>query len=111
MKYGLTDQQLTAPIEWHDHSQQFDDIRYHKGEGIAKISINRPQVHNAFRPQTVREMQKALEDARYDSDIGAVILTGEGDKAFCSGGDQSIRGTSGYSDGEGTEHLNVLDFQ
>ncbi|MEH6822515.1 MAG: 1,4-dihydroxy-2-naphthoyl-CoA synthase [Motiliproteus sp.] len=111
MKYGLTEQQLSAPIHWQDHSERFEDILYHKAGGIAKISINRPQVHNAFRPKTVREMQQALEDARYDSEVGAVILTGAGDKAFCSGGDQSIRGSSGYSDGEGTEHLNVLDLQ
>lgn len=111
MKYGLTDQQLSADIEWTDHSDGFEDILFHKAEGIAKISINRPEIHNAFRPKTVREMQQALENARYDSDIGVVILTGEGGKAFCSGGDQSIRGSSGYSDDEGTEHLNVLDFQ
>ncbi len=111
MKYGLTEQQLTATVDWCDHSEGFEDIRFHKAEGIARISINRPEVHNAFRPKTVREMQQALENARYDSEIGVVILTGEGGKAFCSGGDQSIRGSSGYSDGEGTEHLNVLDFQ
>jgi naphthoate synthase len=111
MKYGLTEQQLNAAIHWQDHGERFEDIQYHKAEGIAKISINRPQIHNAFRPLTVREMQQALEDARYDCEIGAVILTGVGDKAFCSGGDQTIRGSSGYSDGSGTEHLNVLDLQ
>ncbi len=89
----------------------YTDIKYHKAEGIAKITINRPEVRNAFRPQTVFEMEQALADARYDADIGVIILTGEGEKAFCSGGDQRIRGEAGYKDGSGTQHLNVLDFQ
>ncbi len=86
---------------------------YHKSaDGIARITINRPQVRNAFRPQTVKEMMQALADARYDSRVGVIILTGLGDKAFCSGGDQSVRGDyGGYQDDEGTHHLNVLDFQ
>ncbi len=97
---------------WQLHGE-FADILYHKsGEGIAKITINRPEVRNAFRPQTVREMQQALEDAREDTDIGVIILTGAGDKAFCSGGDQRIRGDAGYTDSEtGHMRLNVLDFQ
>ena len=82
-----------------------------KDNGIAKITINRPQVRNAFRPLTVNEMMQALEDARNDDQIGVIILTGKGDKAFCSGGDQKIRGDAGYSDGQGVERLNVLDFQ
>lgn len=90
---------------------QYEDIRYEKFEGIAKITINRPQVRNAFRPKTVFEMSEALHDARMDSKIGVVILTGEGDKAFCSGGDQKIRGETGYTDESGINHLNVLDFQ
>lgn len=89
----------------------FDDILYHKWDGIAKITINRPEKRNAFRPKTVTEMRKALLDARMDPSIGVVILTGQGEKAFCSGGDQSIRGHSGYSDEGGQESLNVLDFQ
>ncbi len=89
----------------------YKDIRYHKAEGIARITINRPEVRNAFRPLTVKEMIEALADARADKTIGVVILTGEGDKAFCSGGDQRIRGEAGYKDEEGGEHLNVLDFQ
>ncbi len=89
----------------------FTDIRYEKAEGIAKITINRPEVRNAFRPLTVREMAAALEDARQDPDVGVIILTGEGEKAFCSGGDQKIRGDAGYRDEAGGEHLNVLDFQ
>jgi len=90
---------------------KFQDIKYHKFEGIARITINRPEVRNAFRPRTVFEMSEALQDARMDPDIGVVILTGEGDKAFCSGGDQKIRSDTGYSDEKGTNHLNVLDFQ
>jgi naphthoate synthase len=92
-------------------ANQYKDILYHKAEGIAKITINRPEVHNAFRPLTVVEMMKALEDARYDASIGVIILTGQGDKAFCSGGDQKIRGEDGYKDESGHTHLNVLDFQ
>jgi naphthoate synthase len=90
---------------------KFEDIRYHKFEGIARITINRPEVRNAFRPKTVFEMSEALHDARMDPEIGVIILTGEGDKAFCSGGDQKIRGDTGYRDEKGTNHLNVLDFQ
>lgn len=98
--------------EWRDCSAPFEDILYHKSdEGIAKITINRPQVRNAFRPLTVTEMSRALEDARYDESVGVVILTGAGDLAFCSGGDQKIRGDAGYKDGSGTMHLNVLDLQ
>lgn len=89
----------------------FDDIEYEKSAGIARIVINRPEVHNAFRPQTVREMSEAFSDAREDESIGAVILTGKGDKAFCSGGDQKVRGTAGYKDSDGTHRLNVLDLQ
>ena len=92
-------------------SHDFKEILYHKQEGVAKITINRPEVRNAFTPLTVREMMAALEDARHDSSIGVIILTGQGKKAFCSGGDQKVRGQSGYKDDEGTMHLNVLDFQ
>jgi len=89
------------------------DINFEKSnEGIAKITINRPEVRNAFRPLTVREMRGALNDAREDTKIGVIILTGEGEKAFCSGGDQRIRGSAGYEDSEtGHLRLNVLDFQ
>jgi len=102
---------LYAGIQWQASPLHFDDIYYHKAEGIAKITINRPQVRNAFRPQTVNEMMQALSDARYDPDIGVIILTGEGDLAFCSGGDQRVRGDAGYKDDAGAHHLNVLDFQ
>ena len=91
----------------------YTDINFEKSnEGIAKITINRPEVRNAFRPLTVREMRAALNDAREDTKIGIIILTGEGEKAFCSGGDQRIRGSAGYEDSEtGHLRLNVLDFQ
>ena len=91
----------------------YTDINFEKSnEGIAKITINRPEVRNAFRPLTVREMREALNDAREDTKIGVIILTGEGEKAFCSGGDQRIRGSAGYEDSEtGHLRLNVLDFQ
>ncbi len=91
----------------------YTDINFEKSnEGIAKITINRPEVRNAFRPLTVREMRAALNDAREDTKIGVIILTGEGEKAFCSGGDQRIRGSAGYEDNEtGHLRLNVLDFQ
>lgn len=90
---------------------QYKDIRYHKIDGIAKITINRPEVRNAFRPLTVEEMRDALDDARNDGTIGVILLTGEGKEAFCSGGDQKIRGDCGYADLGGTHRLNVLDLQ
>ena len=98
--------------EWKEVST-YTDILYHKAsnEGIAKITINRPERRNAFRPQTVDQMIDALADARHDDSIGVIILTGQGEKAFCSGGDQKIRGESGYVDDRGTHRLNVLDFQ
>ena len=90
---------------------KYTDIQYHKAGGIAKITISRPEVRNAFRPQTVKEMSHALNDARDDEKVGVVILTGEGKEAFCSGGDQTIRGDAGYKDEKGIHRLNVLDFQ
>ncbi|WP_342664369.1 MULTISPECIES: 1,4-dihydroxy-2-naphthoyl-CoA synthase [Aliagarivorans] len=104
---------FNSPVDWQDVSADFEDVRYHKSAcGIAKITINRPQVRNAFRPKTVQEMIIALDDARRDPDVGSIVLTGEGDLAFCSGGDQKVRGDyGGYQDSEGTHHLNVLDFQ
>ncbi|MCL5985253.1 MAG: 1,4-dihydroxy-2-naphthoyl-CoA synthase [Actinobacteria bacterium] len=97
-------------INW-EKALDFKDIKYEKYEGIAKITINRPQVRNAFRPLTVMEMSKALTDATMDKNIGAIIFTGEGKEAFCSGGDQKIRGDAGYRDEEGLESLNVLELQ
>ncbi len=92
-------------------SGQYEDIIYETWDGIAKITINRPEVRNAFRPATVFEMSKAFEVARDDPQIGVVILTGAGTEAFCSGGDQRIRGDDGYIDPKGTGRLNVLDLQ
>jgi len=90
----------------------FTDILFDKAEGIARITINRPQVHNAFRPETVDEIMTALHASRLDPDIGVVILTGAGREAFCSGGDQKIRGDDGgYRDSSGVNHLNALDLQ
>ncbi|MCK6552271.1 1,4-dihydroxy-2-naphthoyl-CoA synthase [Myxococcota bacterium] len=89
----------------------YEDIIYEKWEGIAKITINRPEVRNAFRPLTVKEMSRAFDDARDDSDVGVVILTGQGPDAFCSGGDQRVRGHGGYVGNDGIPRLNVLDLQ
>ncbi len=97
-------------IEWTqvgDHS----DIFYHKAEGIAKITMNRPEVLNAFRPQTLDQMQWAFEDAHMDADIGVVLLTGSGQRAFCTGGDQRVRGEGGYIGDDGVPTLNVLPLQ
>ncbi len=99
-----------SEVLW-EKAQEYTDILYDKFQGIAKITINRPEVRNAFRPVTVKEMMLALDDARNDDRIGVVILTGAGEKAFCSGGDQKIRGDAGYTDKQGVERLNVLDFQ
>jgi naphthoate synthase len=89
------------PVE-RAHGDAFTDIRYEKStapdEGIAKITIARPEVRNAFRPRTVVEISRALEDAREDTQVGVIVLTGEGPEAFCSGGDQRVRGDSGYLD-------------
>ncbi len=89
----------------------YEDIRYESFEGIAKITINRPEVHNAFRPQTVEEMKNAFAAAQEDANVGVIILTGEGEHAFCSGGDQKVRGDAGYRDDKGVHRLNVLDLQ
>lgn len=94
--------------------REFTDIRYERtDDGIAKITINRPDVRNAFRPLTIHEMQEAFAHARDEASIGVIILTGEGTEAFCSGGDQRIRGDAGYVDEQrgGTPRLNVLDLQ
>ena len=92
--------------------RKFTDIKYERTEdGIAKITINRPKVRNAFRPLTVNELKEAFDLARDDASIGVVILTGEGKEAFCSGGDQKVRGDAGYVDESGTPRLNILDVQ
>ncbi|GIU98881.1 MAG: 1,4-dihydroxy-2-naphthoyl-CoA synthase [Actinomycetota bacterium] len=98
-------------LDWRP-AASYTDIRYETAEGIAKITIDRPEVRNAFRPLTVRELSDAFDRARDDPEIGVVILTGEGPLAFCSGGDQRVRGDDGYVDEEtGISRLNVLDLQ
>ena len=101
-----------APVKWRS-MPGYEDIVYEKAEdeALAKITINRPECRNAFRPQTVFEMSKAFADARDDSELGVVILTGAGDEAFCSGGDQRVRGAGGYVGKDGIARLNVLDLQ
>lgn len=91
--------------------KEYEEILYQYYDGIARISINRPQVHNAFTPLTVREMSDAMELSRQNPDVRVVVLTGEGGKAFCSGGDQSVRGEGGYVGEDEVPRLNVLDLQ
>jgi naphthoate synthase len=96
---------------WHRHPG-YEDIRYEtSADGIAKITIARPEVRNAFRPQTIGELIRAFDQVRDDGKVGAVILTGEGPDAFCSGGDQRVRGEGGYVGADGVPRLNVLDLQ
>ena len=94
-----------------EQSGSYEDILYETSDGIAKITINRPEVRNAFRPQTLFELQDAFNVARDDAGIGVIVFTGAGDKAFCSGGDQRVRGDDGYKDAQGVGRLNVLDLQ
>ncbi len=101
---------MTSTFPW-ERIGKFEDILYHKFNGVAKITINRPRVHNAFTPHTVEEMRRALYDARFDENIGVIIFTGAGNLAFCSGGDQTVRGESGYQGEDGRDFLNVLDLQ
>jgi len=103
----VVDWQASGPAD----GQKYTDIVYETAEGIAKITINRPEVRNAFRPTTLFELSSAFSAARDDPQIGVIILTGAGDKAFCSGGDQRIRGDDGYVDPQGVGRLNVLDLQ
>lgn len=97
--------------------KEFEDITFKKSNGVARIAINRPEIRNAFRPKTLFELQEAFLNVREDSNIGVVLLTGEGPSpkdgkwAFCSGGDQNVRGKAGYKDDAGTPRLNVLDLQ
>jgi len=111
----MTAPDLYAPIDWKQ-AGEYGDIRYETAEAIAKITICRPEVRNAFRPQTLFEMSHAFNEARDDPSIGVIILTGQGDEAFCSGGDQRIRGNDGYMGDDAVAHhgigrLNVLDLQ
>lgn len=105
-----TTQQVQTVLDWRC-AGSFPDIRYETAEGIAKITICREEVRNAFRPETVESMRSALRAARFDPTIGVIILTGAGDKAFCSGGDMRVRKEAGYEGGDGTQSLNVLDLQ
>ena len=96
-------------------AEEFKDIRFELGQGdaqgILKITINRPEVRNAFRPQTVNELQKAFTLAREMTDIGVVVICGEGEFAFCAGGDQKVRGDAGYIGDDGVPRLNILEVQ
>lgn len=94
-----------------EKAKDYKEILFHKYQGIARISINRPHVHNAFTPLTVQEMIDAMMICREDADVRVIILTGEGGKAFCSGGDQSVRGHGGYVGEDTVPRLNVLDLQ
>jgi naphthoate synthase len=103
-KQAPPEERLYAPIEWRS-AGEFEDILYEKADGIAKITINRPDVRNAFRPETLAELRDAFNRARDDLDVGSIIFTGAGTEAFCSGGDQRIRGDDGYiGDDEVAEH-------
>src|SRR2546426_5948919 len=97
-------------VAWRP-SGEYEDIRYETAEGMAKVTIARPEVQNAFRPRTLSELSAAFDRARDDPEVGVVILTGEGPEAFCSGGDQRVRGDDGYRDEQGIGRLNVLDLQ
>jgi len=106
------DRTIRPALPWKPAADaEYGDIRYEVADGIAKLTISRPEVRNAFRPRTLFELQDAFERARSDPAVGVIILTGEGPEAFCSGGDQRIRGDDGYVDDEGVGRLNVLDLQ
>src|SRR5690349_13490525 len=108
----MAENPIRSGAEWKPQTPDgFTDVRYETSAGIAKITICRPEVRNAFRPQTLFELQDAFERARNDRDIGVIVLTGEGPQAFCSGGDQRIRGDDGYVGDDGVGRLNVLDLQ
>ena len=105
----------SKPIQWTT-VKEYSDITYKKMDGIARIAFNRPEVRNAFRPHTLFELEEALIDAREDPSVGVILLTGEGPAndgvyAFCSGGDQKVRGAKGYEGADGVQRLNVLDIQ
>jgi naphthoate synthase len=105
-----TTRTIRPAADWQ-RAGEYEDIRYELADGIAKITINRPEVRNAFRPETLSEMSKALERAREDTSVGVIILTGEGPLAFCSGGDQNVRGDSGYvASGASVGRFHVTDL-
>jgi naphthoate synthase len=104
------EQRISPALDWQP-AGEYSDIRYEIAEGIAKITINRPEVRNAFRPETVVELSDAFERAREDGDVGVIILTGEGPLAFCSGGDQNVRGDTGYvEEGQQVGRFHVTDL-
>jgi naphthoate synthase len=98
-----------ATFDWKT-IKEYEDIKFEFFEGIAKITINRPQVYNAFRPETNTEMIDAMDIAREMQEVGVIVFTGTGDKAFCSGGDQNVKGVGGYIGTDGVPRLNVLDL-
>lgn len=102
---------IEPALDWKPGDGEYTDIRYETADGIAKLTICRPEVRNAFRPRTLFELEEAFDRARNDPVIGVIILTGEGSEAFCSGGDQRIRGDDGYVGDDGIGRLNVLDLQ
>jgi len=111
-KQAPADETLYAPIEWTAGPGEYEDIRYETGGGIAKVTIDRPDVLNAFRPQTLIEVATALELAREDTEVGVIVFTGEGERAFCSGGDQTVRGDTGYvPEGAKLGRFHVTDLQ
>ena len=106
------EQDLYAPIEWRAGEGDYEDIRYETAGGIAKVTIDRPDVLNAFRPQTLIEVSQAMELAREDSEVGVIVFTGAGERAFCSGGDQTVRGDTGYMpEGASVGRFHVTDLQ
>jgi naphthoate synthase len=111
-KGAPSENELYAPIEWSPALGAYEDIRYETGGGIAKVTIARPEVLNAFRPQTLIEVSQAMETAREDEAVGVIVLTGEGERAFCSGGDQTVRGDTGYMpEGASVGRFHVTDLQ
>ena len=107
----MTTNPIRPAADWKPTDHEFSDIRYEVAGGIAKLTICRPEVRNAFRPQTLFELRDGFEIARDDPTIGVIVLTGEGPDAFCSGGDQRVRGADGYVGQDGIGRLNVLDLQ
>lgn len=101
---------IATALDWKK-AKTYQDVLYEKAEGIAKVTIDRPEVRNAFRPRTVKELIDAFEDVREDPEVGVAILTGSGPEAFCSGGDQRVRGEAGYVGEDQVPRLNVLDLQ
>ncbi|MEA2353496.1 MAG: naphthoate synthase [Thermoleophilaceae bacterium] len=107
---GTQERTIRTAADWQP-AAEYEDIRYEIADGIAKITIDRPEVRNAFRPETVVELRDAFERAREDTDVGVIVLTGEGPLAFCSGGDQRVRGDSGYmTGGKGVGRFHVTDL-